>query len=510
MVYFNTGKNLEQMRRLIHFQSHWILVLCLFLVVSCKQSEVDLSVETPPNILLIVSDDQGYNDVGCFGSKEIITPHLDRLAQEGIRLTSFYVTWPACTPSRGSFLSGRYPQRNGIYDMIRNEAPDYGYKYKPGEYEGTFERVGGMDLKEKLLPELLKEAGYVSGIYGKWDLGVHKRFLPLAKGFSDFYGFTNTGIDYFTHERYGVPSMYRNNMPTEEDKGTYCTYLFQREAIRSLKEKHGKPFFLYVPFNAPHGASNLDLKIRGAAQAPDKYKKMYPHLKDDYVLGKDVPKYRKNENSLVEQRFPSKSKKRLEYLASVTCMDEAIGEMLNLLDEYDIADNTIVIFFSDNGGSSGFSINAPLRGHKSQMFEGGIRVPCIIRYPKKIKGGGVTDEFLTSLELLPTLMNLANLSLPEDIVYDGFDMLPVLTGEIESPRNEMFWQRRSDKAARVENWKWVESASGSGLFNLEEDIGETHDLSKVFPEKLKEMKQYFANWEQRMANAEPRGPFRDF
>lgn len=499
------------MHKLSHFQRLWILVFSLFMLNSCNNLEQEKSSYSPPNILLIVSDDQGYNDVGCFGSDEIITPHLDRLAVEGIKLTSFYVTWPACTPSRGGFLSGRYPQRNGIYDMIRNEAPDYGYKYKPGEYEGTFERIGGMDLREKLLPELLKEAGYISGIYGKWDLGIHKRFLPLAKGFDDFYGFTNTGIDYYTHERYGVPSMYRNNKPTEEDKGTYSTWLFQREAVRFLKENHERPFFLYVPFNAPHNASSLNPKIRSAAQAPDKYKRMYPHLNDDYVI-REKPRYeyREDEDSPVEKHYPSKSKQRLEYIASITAMDEAIGELLNKLDEYNIADNTIVIFFSDNGGSTGCSVNAPLRGYKAWMFEGGIRVPCIIRYPKKIKAGGVTDEFLTSLELVPTIMKEANISLPEDIVYDGFDMMPVLLGETAFVRKEMFWQRRNDKAARIGNWKWVESAKGNGLFNLGKDIGEEQDLSESHPEKLIELKQHFANWQQTMANAEPRGPFRDY
>ena len=139
-----------------------------------------------PNIILIISDDQGYRDLGCFGSEEVLTPNLDRLAEGGVRLTDFYVAWPACTPSRGAILTGRYPQRNGVYDMIRNEAPDYGYKYKPGEYEGTFERVGGMDEREVLLPELLKEVGYTSGIFGKWDLGVHKRFLPNSRGFDEF------------------------------------------------------------------------------------------------------------------------------------------------------------------------------------------------------------------------------------------------------------------------------------------------------------------------------------
>ena len=198
-------------------------------------ASIAIADDRPPNVLLMVSDDQGYHDLGCFGSSEVKTPHLDSLAAQGVRLTNFYVTWPACTPSRGSLLTGRYPQRHGVYDMIRNEAPDYGHHYTPAEYAVTFERIGGMDVRERLLPELLKPAGYISGIFGKWDLGVHKRFLPLARVFDDFYGFCNTGIDYYTHERYGVPSMYRNNRPTTEDKGVYCTTLFQREALRFLR-----------------------------------------------------------------------------------------------------------------------------------------------------------------------------------------------------------------------------------------------------------------------------------
>ena len=290
----------------------------------------------PPNIVLIVSDDQGYNDLGVLND-EVISPNLDRIANEGVRLTSFYVAWPACTPSRGALLTGRYPQRNGIYDMIRNEAPDYGHKYTSEEYTGTFERIGGMDLREKLIPEYLKPAGYVSAIYGKWDLGSLKRFLPQQRGFDDFYGFVNTGIDYFTHERYGVPSMFDGNSLTKADKGTYCTYLFGDRAEQFVKQNKDRPFFLYLPFNAPHGASNLDPIIRSGAQAPEKFKEMYLHLEDSLVEGK-----RYGKTAMVASR----SKRRLEYLASITCMDAEIGKILDLLDEYDIADNTIVIFFS--------------------------------------------------------------------------------------------------------------------------------------------------------------------
>ncbi|MBC8325532.1 MAG: sulfatase-like hydrolase/transferase [Verrucomicrobia subdivision 3 bacterium] len=457
---------------------------------------------TPPNILLMVSDDQGYRDLGCFGSHEVKTPHLDRLAKGGVKLTSFYVAWPACTPSRGALLTGRYPQRNGIYDMIRNEAPDYGYQYKPGEYEATFERISGMDTREVLLPAVLKKVGYTSGIFGKWDLGVHKRYLPLARGFDDFYGFVNTGIDYYTHERYGVPSMFRNNAPTFADQGKYCTDLFEREAVRFLKDNHKKPFFLYVPFNAPHGASSLDPIIRSGAQAPEKFKKMYPTLLSQAGTQKGT---RYGKPAIVRNR-PAR---RLEFVGSVTAMDAAIGTLLNWLDDYNIADNTIVIFFSDNGGG-GAADNAPLRGRKGQMFEGGIRVPCIIRWPGKIPADTTTDEFLTSLEIFPTLSIAAGAAPTKGVVLDGFDMLPVLQGISKSPRKEMFWQRRLDKGARVGHWKWVAGTHGTGLFDLQTDISEKHDLSSKHPEVLKMMKARFANWKKEMAAAEPRGPFRDY
>lgn len=477
-----------------------VLAACLLALGSAISSNA--ADPRPPNIVLIVSDDQGYRDLGCFGSDEIQTPHLDRLASQGVRLTNFYVTWPACTPSRGSLLTGRYPQRHGVYDMIRNEAPDYGKKYTAEEYAVTFERIGGMDTREVLLPKMLSEAGYVSGIFGKWDLGVSRRYLPLARGFDDFYGFCNTGVDYFTHERYGVPSMYRNNSPTEEDKGKYCTYLFQREAVRFLRHNRERPFLLYVPFNAPHSASNLDPKIRSAAQGPDEFKSRYPQLSERaaFVDGKRYGK---------PAQVANRAKRRLEYASSVTCMDAAIGELLKLLREFQLEQNTIVIFFSDNGGS-GSADNSPLRGHKSQMFEGGLRVPCIVRYPPRIPAGTSSSEFLTTLEILPTLINLAGAAAPEGLVLDGFDALDVLSGETASPRQEMYWQRRDDKAARVGDWKWVDSERGGGLFDLSADVGESNDLSASRPGKLQELKARFANWRSEMDAAEPRGPFRDY
>ncbi|MBI2948699.1 MAG: sulfatase-like hydrolase/transferase, partial [Verrucomicrobia bacterium] len=275
-----------------------------------------------PNILLIVSDDQGYSDLGCIGSKPILTPNLDRLAREGVRATSFYVTWPACTPSRGSILTGRYPQRNGLYDMVRNDMVNYRHQYTWEEYAVSPEMTLGLDPREITIGDVLQRAGYATGMVGKWDMGQARRYLPLQRGFDFFYGHGNNGIDYYTHERYGVPSMFRGNQRTQEDRGAYATDLFKREALRFIRENQDKPWFLYLCFNAPHGASSYE--VRGV-QAPEKYVALYP-------------------GKLMNERLT-------RYYAAVTCMDEAIGEIHALIKELGQDQNTLTVFHSDNGGS---------------------------------------------------------------------------------------------------------------------------------------------------------------
>lgn len=473
----------------------FILLLCLFVNVAVGQ-------DRPPNIVLIVSDDQGYNDLGCLGNTHLITPNLDRLAAEGVRCTNFYVSWPACTPSRGSILTGRYPQRNGLYDMIRNDVADYGYKIPPEEYAVSPERILGMDTREVMVSNVLKKQGYTNAVFGKWDGGSLKRYLPLQRGFDEFYGLVNTGIDYYTHERYGTPSMYHNNQLTTKDKGIYATYLFRDHAVRFIRENSSRPFFLYLPFNAPHGSSSLDPKIRGTVQAPQKYKDMYPHLAEEAV-------YVKGQRYGKPAMVPSRGMRVRDYKAAMTCMDDAIGDVLDELEAQNLWENTLVIFFSDNGGSGGAD-NTPLRGRKAQMFEGGIRVPFIARFPGRIPAASVCDEFLTSLELFPTFTQLTGAGNPDGVTLDGFNMLPVLANKESSQRSRMFWKRRGDVAARVGEWKWVDSARGSGLFNLAEDIGEKNDLSKSRPEKLKELKGAFSDWMSEMEASEPRGPFRDY
>jgi len=210
-----------------------------------------------------------------------------------------------------------------------------------------------------------------------------------------------------------------------------------------------------------------------------------------------------------QAQVPNTALRKTHYLGSVTAMDAAIGEVLELLDEYRLAENTIVIFFSDNGGSGGAD-NSPLRGGKSQVFEGGIRVCCLMRYPPQIPGGSVSGEFLTSLEIVPTLLQLAGVPPPKDVVLDGFDMMPVLRGAQPSPRQAMFWKRREQEAARVGPWKWVRNANGTFLFDLSQDIGEKTNLAPTMPDKAAELAAHFQRWQQQMDAAEPRGPFRDF
>lgn len=197
-------------------------------------------------------------------------------------------------------------------------------------------------------------------------------------------------------------------------------------------------------------------------------------------------------------------------MAAVTHMDRSVGRVLEELKRTRQDDHTLIIFLSDNGGSLGHASNYPLKGGKAQFYEGGVRVPCIVRWPGKIDKGGVSDEFLSGLEIFPTLAAAAGTALPDSVVYDGFDMLPVLQGTKPSEREQLFWEFRGDSAARVGDWKWVRSKRGSGLYNLAEDIGEKNDLSAKHPEIIRKMETAFAAWRKEMDEAEPRGPFRDF
>ncbi len=444
-----------------------------------------------PNIILIVSDDQGF-DLGAFGAKEFITPNLDRMAAEGTRGTNFYVTASVCTPSRSGLITGRYPQRNGTYEMIRNDMVNYGHRYTASEYAMSPEMLLGLDVREKTFGDVLRTAGYTNAVFGKWDMGQARRFLPLQRGFDVFYGHGNNGIDYYTHERYGAPSMFKGNELTTAEKGTYATDIFRREAVKFIRDNRERPFFLYVPFNAPHGASNLE---KDSLQVPES----------------DLKKY-----------YPDRDPKAREtkYAGMVSAMDEAIGAMFHTLRELSLDRQTLVIFFSDNGRNGSQIDGVKLRGGKGSGFEGGLRSPLIAWWPGVIPAGKTTPEFLSSLELLPTFAAIGGAPAMPGVHLDGFNMLPVLQGYRKSPRTEMFWDWPSVyQAARVDNYKWVAYVPRGNkdnrppkeeLFDLSNDLSETRNLANEKPEVLAAVKARFAQWRAEMEAAEPRGPFRNY
>ena len=433
-----------------------------------------------PNILLIVSDDQVYSDLGCFGASDVKTPRLDRLAAEGVRMTDFYVAWPACTPSRGSILTGRYPQRNGLYDMIRNDVVDYGHRFTEAEYAVSPEMTLGLDLREIVIAQPLEHAGYAlrrdrqvgqrasSAAFCRWRAGsTFSTALPTRA--------STTGPTSAT----AFPRCFAATSGSRSQAMPRTCSAAKRSASSNRPVR--RPFFLYLAFNAPHGASTLDPEQK-VAQAPEESLSQYAHIA---------------------------ARGRRYKCACISRMDEAIGKILDHLQAEHLADNTLVIFCSDNGGG-GRGQTGPLRGKKNQVFAGGLRVPLVARWPGKIPAGQTRGEFVTALELFPTLLAAAGASAPAGVVLDGFDMLPVLAGKQPSSRKEMFWQTREGKAARAGSIKWVESAAGSGLFDLAHDEGEQHDLSSERPELLAEMQSRFNAWRCEMDAAEPRGPFRDY
>jgi arylsulfatase A-like enzyme len=341
----------------------------------------------------------------------------------------------------------------------------------------------GLDVREVTIANLLQEVGYVTGVVGKWDSGRARRFLPLQRGFDFFFGFANTGIDYWTHERYGVPSMFKGNERIEVEG--YATTLFGGEAEGFIDRNSENPFFLYVPFNAPHGPSNLK---RTGPQAPDEYVRMYG----------DPP-----------------GNARIRYMANISCLDAAVGGILEALRRNHLVEKTLVIFTSDNGPTS-IGRSTPYRGTKGDMTEGGIRVPFIARWPGRIGAGTASDEFCSTLDLFPTIGYIAGARLDPANTLDGFDIWPVLAEQKKSARQEQFWELRGARAARVGKWKWIlksprftiPPAEAVGeLYDLSQDPGEQTDLAAENPEVLEMVQERWALWMDEMASSEPRGPF---
>jgi len=378
-----------------------------------------------PNIVLIVSDDQGYGDSSCYDHpKEVSTPNIDRLASEGVRMTNGYASAYVCAPTRAGLLTGRYQQRFGFY--------------APGD-----SRIG-LPLSEVTLADMLRKQGYATAVIGKWHVGIEPEYHPLKRGFDEFYGFLGHGAhDYFKLEITSeFNSIYRNEKPIN-DTG-YLTDNLGRESVSFIERHKNQSFFLYLPFNAVHWP----------LQALQKYIKL----------------------------FNTGDKNRDIYLAMLKSMDEAIGKVLDALKRTGADDNTLIIFFSDNGGArKNFANNGALRDFKQSVYEGGIRVPFIVRWPGKLPKGAVCNEPVISLDAMPTICAAAGIKLPDDRVYDGKNMLGILRGQKKGPLHKaLFWDDGVKQwAVREGKWKLLFNREGSlELYDLEADISETSRLEE--------------------------------
>ena len=401
--------------------------------------------EQSPNIVVIVSDDQGYADSSCYDHpKEISTPGIDRLAAEGVRFTNGYASGYVCAPTRAGLLTGRYQQRFGFYTAGDSRT--------------------GMPTSEITVADVLRKKGYATAVIGKWHVGLEPEYRPLRRGFDEFYGFLGHGAhDYF---KLGITdehtSIYRNDKPIT-DTG-YLTNNLAREAVSFIERHQKKPFFLYLPFNAVHWPLQ--------------------------ALKKHI------------DRFNTGDENRDIYLAMLVCMDEAIGKVLDTLKRTGVDDDTLVIFFSDNGGAQkNFANNGVLRDYKQTVYEGGIHVPFIVRWPDKLPKGTVCDEPVISLDVMPTVCAAAGAELPDDRVYDGRDMLPAILGRTKKPLHEaLFWYDGADQwAVRMGKWKLLSRNGSPELYDLKSDISEKNDLKEQNAEVVARLQKTYNDWKSQLA-----------
>ncbi|HJZ54592.1 MAG TPA: sulfatase [Gemmataceae bacterium] len=400
-----------------------------------------------PNILVIVADDMGYADAGVQGCKDIPTPQVDSIAAGGVRCTNGYVSGPYCSPTRAGLLTGRYQTR-------------FGHEFNPGGMNQ------GLPLTETTLADRFKAAGYATGLVGKWHLGGTDEQHPQKRGFDEFFGFLGGAHDYFQ-----PTGVLRGTKPAGEQG--YLTDAIGREAVAFIDRHKAAPFLLCVTFNAVHTPM----------QADDARLKKFAGIADQ---------------------------QRRTYAAMMFALDEAVGKVLAKLKDDKLDTDTLIFFFSDNGGPTmkgttiNGSINDPLRGSKRTTLEGGIRVPFFVHWPGKVPAGKVYDQPVIQLDIAPTALAAAGVEVKPEWKLEGVNLLPYLGGEKPAaPHEALYWRFGQQMAIRKGNWKLVRydlaAEGGSGvspvkLYNLADDIGEKTDLSAKHPEKVKELQADWDKW----------------
>ncbi|MFY0607692.1 MAG: sulfatase [Cyclobacteriaceae bacterium] len=431
-----------------------ILLFTLLLTLSCfvvlAQQESNSS---RPNVLIILSDDQGWGDVGFNGCTDIPTPNLDALAAEGVVMTQGYASHPYCSPSRAGLLTGRYQQRFGHENNIPYQIAT---------------KDDGLPVEELLISEALQKVGYRTCAIGKWHLGDSSQYWPNNQGFDDWYGFIGGGLSYWgnTGKKGAVHGILHNGQIVPIEEISYLTDDFSREAVSYIDQysKDDDPFFMYLAYNAPHSP----------LQSPNEYLKVMDHQEDG---------------------------QRAVYGAMVYAMDKGIGQVIEKLKETGEYENTLIFFYSDNGAALNGASSHPFRGHKGMLFEGGIRVPFLVSWPAQLDNGNVYDQPISALDIYPTILKAADVEYTEAQTLDGVDMLPFLKGQDHKrPHEDLYW-RYSDgagRAVRKGDYKLIWSGYKQKylLFDLAIDPYEQNNLAAEMPDKVNELAQAFDNWNE--------------
>lgn len=439
-----------------------VLLLCL----SCSQNQSQKE-KRLPNFIIIFTDDQGYGDLGCFGGEHINTPNLDKMAAEGIKLTSFYVAAPVCTPSRAALMTGCYPKRINMAAGV----------FLAGDNRG-------LHPDEITIAEVLKTKGYATGIMGKWHLGDQPKFLPTRQGFDEFFGLPYSHDIHPWHQnnkKWNFPDLPLLEGEKVIEMNPDMNYLTQRitaKAVDFIEKNKERPFFLYVPHPLPH---------RPLYASPEMMKQ----------ANDSIQALLSQENGKVNYKVRDKI-----YPQAIGTIDASVGKILEALIANRLDENTLVVFSSDNGPArGGMGSTGDLRGRKGHTFEGGMREPAIAWWPGRIPKGAITDEVLTTMDLLPTFANLAGAEIPQDRVIDGKDIWPVLTGEkTDSLLREPFYYYSANQlqAVRYGDWKYHGQGEQSMLYNLKEDVGETQNVIDQYPEIANELIEYFKAFEKEL------------
>lgn len=436
------------------------ILITAMVVLSARASVAAQGVTPPavrkPNVVLILMDDLGYGDVGSYGGPDARTPNVDRLAREGVRLTDAYANGAVCTPTRAALISGRYQQRVGLEWVLA----------------GPADRERGLPVTGTSLPALLKTNGYATGLLGKWHLGWKPEFGPNAHGFDEFYGFLSGAHDYYTDgaDRGGAADLYEDT--TLVRPAGYLTDEITRRAVGFITRHAAGPFFLEVAYNAVH----------------------WPFESPDHPPAAGEPG-----RPLVQMADDSAPATRQDYVRMLERADQGVGDILAELERQGLTRNTLVIFTNDNGGEW-LSRNAPLFHRKGTLWEGGIRVPLIFRWPGVLPAGKTSAQVAITMDVTASILAATATRAPESYHPDGMDILPILRGAAPIAERHLFWRvarpNRQQRAVRSGNWKLLVDAGQYLLFDVAADPGERTDLAARHPEQVLALKRLLADWEK--------------